>query len=80
MAMRIDGKAVSTKVKEEVAAEVEVLKKQGVCPGLAVVIVGDDPASRIYVNNKKKACQQQYGGRKNILHYNSSRQFFTKIA
>ena len=57
MAMRIDGKAVSAKVKEEVAAEVEVLKKQGVCPGLAVVIVGDDPASRIYVNNKKKACQ-----------------------
>ena len=55
--MRIDGKAVSAKVKEEVAAEVEVLKKQGVCPGLAVVIVGDDPASRIYVNNKKKACQ-----------------------
>lgn len=57
MAMRIDGKAVSAKVKEEVTAEVEVLKKQGVCPGLAVVIVGDDPASRIYVNNKKKACQ-----------------------
>ncbi len=57
MAMRIDGKAVSAKVKEEVAAEVEALKKQGVCPGLAVVIVGDDPASRIYVNNKKKACQ-----------------------
>ena len=57
MAMKIDGKAVSAKVKEEVAAEVEVLKKQGVCPGLAVVIVGDDPASRIYVNNKKKACQ-----------------------
>lgn len=57
MAMRIDGKSVSAKVKEEVAAEVEVLKKQGVCPGLAVVIVGDDPASRIYVNNKKKACQ-----------------------
>ena len=57
MAMRIDGKSVSAKVKEEVTAEVEVLKKQGVCPGLAVVIVGDDPASRIYVNNKKKACQ-----------------------
>lgn len=57
MAMRIDGKSVSAKVKKEVAAEVEVLKKQGVCPGLAVVIVGDDPASRIYVNNKKKACQ-----------------------
>ena len=39
------------------ALEVEALKQQGLCPGLAVVIVGDDPASRIYVNNKKKACQ-----------------------
>ena len=57
MATRMDGKAVSAKVKEEVAQEVESLKSQGICPGLAVVIVGDDPASRIYVNNKKKACQ-----------------------
>lgn len=57
MATRIDGKAVSAKVREEVAKEVAALKEQGVCPGLAVVIVGDDPASRIYVNNKKKACQ-----------------------
>ena len=43
--------------RETVAQEVEALKQQGLCPGLAVVIVGDDPASRIYVNNKKKACQ-----------------------
>ncbi len=57
MATRIDGKAVSAKVREEVAQEVSALKEKGVCPGLAVVIVGDDPASRIYVNNKKKACQ-----------------------
>ena len=57
MATRIDGKAVSAKVREEVREEVASLKEQGVCPGLAVVIVGDDPASRIYVNNKKKACQ-----------------------
>lgn len=57
MATRIDGKAVSAKVREEVAKEVAALKEQGICPGLAVVIVGDDPASRIYVNNKKKACQ-----------------------
>ena len=54
MATRIDGKAVSAKVREEVAKEVAALKEQGICPGLAVVIVGDDPASRIYVNNKKK--------------------------
>lgn len=57
MATRMDGKAVSAKVKEQVAHEVAALQGQGVCPGLAVVIVGEDPASRIYVNNKKKACQ-----------------------
>lgn len=57
MAIRIDGKAVSTAVKADVAREVEDLRKKGVCPGLAVVLVGDDPASRIYVNNKKKACE-----------------------
>ncbi len=57
MAVRIDGKAVSAKVREQVAQEVASLKAQGVCPGLAVIIVGDDPASKIYVNNKKKACQ-----------------------
>ncbi len=56
MAKIIDGKAVSAKVRAEVAAETAELKKQGVTPGLAVIIVGDDPASRVYVNNKKKAC------------------------
>lgn len=53
----IDGKKVSAEVKAQVAKETEELKKQGVTPGLAVVIVGDDPASRVYVNNKKKACE-----------------------
>lgn len=57
MAQRMDGKAVSAQVKEAVSREVEALKTQGIRPGLAVVIVGDDPASRIYVNNKKKACE-----------------------
>lgn len=57
MAERIDGKAVSAKVKEAVVKEVSSLKEQGISVGLAVVIVGDDPASRIYVNNKKKACE-----------------------
>lgn len=56
MAKIIDGKAVSAAVKAQVAEEVEALKKQGIAPGLAVVIVGDDPASHVYVNNKKKAC------------------------
>ncbi|HHZ06225.1 MAG TPA: bifunctional methylenetetrahydrofolate dehydrogenase/methenyltetrahydrofolate cyclohydrolase FolD [Clostridiales bacterium] len=57
MAKIIDGRAVSANVKAEVAREAQALKAQGVAPGLAVVIVGDDPASRVYVNNKKKACE-----------------------
>lgn len=56
MAKIINGKEVSKKVRESVKAETEKLKAQGIVPGLAVVIVGDDPASRVYVNNKKKAC------------------------
>lgn len=53
----IDGKAISAKTKEELKTEVAALKEQGVSVGLAVIIVGDDPASRVYVNNKKKACE-----------------------
>lgn len=58
MAEVISGKEVSAKVREDVKKECEELKKQGVTPGLAVIIVGDDPASRVYVNNKKKACAE----------------------
>ena len=58
MATRIDGKAVAAKIRAQVAQDVEALKARGICPGMAVVIVGDDPASRIYVNNKKKACAE----------------------
>lgn len=54
----MDGKMVSAKVRSSILKEVETLKNQGVIPGLAVIIVGDDPASRIYVNNKKKACAE----------------------
>lgn len=53
----IDGKLVSQSVKDEVKAETEALKAQGVDITLAVIIVGDDSASRVYVNNKKKACE-----------------------
>lgn len=56
MAMIIDGKAVSAATREAIKNEVAELKEKGVTPGLAVIIVGDDPASRVYVNNKKKAC------------------------
>ena len=58
MATIIDGKLVSAAVKKSVADEVNVLKEKGITPGLAVIIVGDDPASRVYVNNKKKACAE----------------------
>ena len=55
----IDGKKVSAQVKEEVKRQTLELKEtHKITPGLAVVIVGDDPASRVYVNNKKKACEK----------------------
>ena len=53
----IDGKKISAEVKARAAEEVKRLNAQGIAVGLAVVIVGDNPASRIYVNNKKKACE-----------------------
>ncbi len=56
MAILISGKEVSAKVRADVRKECEELKAKGIAPGLAVIIVGDDPASRVYVNNKKKAC------------------------
>ena len=52
----IDGKAIAAKVRGRIAGQVEQLKAQGVTPGLAVVLVGDDPASRVYVGMKKKLC------------------------
>lgn len=53
----IDGKAISTALKEELKGKVDALKAQGVEPCLAVILVGEDPASTVYVNNKKKACE-----------------------
>lgn len=54
----IDGKAVSASVRERIKEEVESLKKDGKETGLAVIIVGNDPASKVYVNNKKKGCAE----------------------
>ena len=54
----IDGKAVSLQVKQQVKQECDKLKTKGVIPGLAVIIVGDDPASQVYVRNKEKACEE----------------------
>lgn len=56
MPIIIDGKKISAQVRSAVAAETAALKEKNIVPGLAVIIVGDDPASRVYVNNKKKAC------------------------
>ena len=53
-AQRIDGKAISDQIKEEAALEAQELQRQGITPCLAVVLVGNDPASMVYVNNKKK--------------------------
>ncbi len=57
-AQTIDGKAIAADVKREVAARVDALRSQGVVPGLATVLVGDDPASAVYVRAKRKACAQ----------------------
>ncbi len=54
----INGKEIAAKTKAELKEEVLKLKDKGINVGLAVIIVGDDPASRVYVNNKKKACAE----------------------
>ena len=53
----LDGKQLSADIKENLRQEVEQITKTGRTPGLAVVIVGDDPASHVYVRNKKRACE-----------------------
>ena len=68
-AQLIDGNALSQQLRAQVAADTAQLKARGVTPGLAVVLVGDNPASQVYVRNKVKACQdaglhsvlEQYG-------------------
>jgi len=58
MAKILSGKVVSQRIKDELKEEVKELNAKGIFPGLAVIIVGDDPASRVYVNSKKKACEE----------------------
>ena len=57
-AQLIDGKALSASVKEALRLQTEELKAAGITPGLAVILVGEDPGSQIYVRNKEKACEQ----------------------
>ena len=54
----LDGKKVSAKVRENLKLEVDNLKKEGIKPKLAVVMVGSEPASKVYVRNKNKACEE----------------------
>lgn len=54
----IDGKQLSDAIKTQIATETQVLKSQGIVPGLTVVLVGDDPASHVYVRNKAAACEK----------------------
>ena len=58
MAKLLLGKEVSARIKSELREEAENLKKQGINPGLAVIIVGEDPASQVYVRNKERACEE----------------------
>lgn len=57
MAVLLDGKSLSKKVKDDLKKQVEILKEDGIFPKLAVIMVGNDPASAVYVKNKSKACK-----------------------
>ena len=65
-AIRIDGNALAAKVRDRIAVEVAALKARGVTPGLAVVLVGEDPASQVYVRNKVAACAKV--GMHSVMH------------
>ena len=54
----IDGKLIAQQVRDEIAAEVAALKEQGIVPGLAVVLVGEDPASQVYTSNKERTAKE----------------------
>ena len=58
MAIILNGKSLAQQIKNELAGEVALLKKKNIVPGIAVVLVGQNPASQIYVRNKKKACDE----------------------
>ena len=67
MAMIIDGKTIAAGIREEVRVEVDRLKREkGITPALAVILVGDNPASRVYVKNKGKASSE--AGIRSIEH------------
>jgi methylenetetrahydrofolate dehydrogenase (NADP+)/methenyltetrahydrofolate cyclohydrolase len=57
MAILIDGRAIAGKIRGEIAVEVNRLESKGIKPGLAVILIGDNPASKVYVSMKEKACR-----------------------
>lgn len=65
-AIRIDGNVLAAKVRDRIATDVAALKARGITPGLAVVLVGDDPASQVYVRNKAAACEKV--GMHSVVH------------
>ena len=66
----IDGNALSRQLRTEVAARAQALRAQGVIPGLAVVLVGNNPASQVYVRNKVKACEES--GLHSVLEHHAA--------
>ena len=58
MAKLIDGKVISAALHERTAEKINVLKEKGISPRLSVILVGDDPASQVYVRNKQRACEK----------------------
>ena len=58
MAIIIDGKALAKKIRQELKVECDELKEKGINPKLAVIMVGDNPASKVYVRNKSRACEE----------------------
>lgn len=81
MATIIDGKDISQKIRSEVKAATEILiKEKGVTPGLAVVLVGDNPASKVYVGSKEKACiEMGFYSEKHVLPVTASQDELLKL-
>lgn len=67
----IDGKAIAASMRAELRSQVDELRKRGIVPTLAAVLVGEDPASKVYVNNKRKACEDI--GIRSVLHTPAAR-------
>lgn len=81
MATIIDGKAISEKIRSEVKTATEkLIKEKGVTPGLAVVLVGDNPASKVYVGSKEKACVEMgFYSEKHVLSVDASQDELLKL-